>query len=65
MTMASARYEVNAVKKRFGKDPLEFNLSIYEENMPVFREVIKDLGTKGWKITTLRETYLPWDINES
>jgi hypothetical protein len=63
--VSDTKYIFDAVKKNEENVPLNFQITFTEELVPVVSEMARDLVKQGWEVKTLRETLLPWDLNES
>ncbi len=63
--MSDTKYIFDAVKKNEENVPLNFQITFTEELVPVVSEMARDRAKQGWEVKTLRETLLPWDLNES
>jgi hypothetical protein len=63
--VSDTKYIFDAVKKNEENVPLNFQITFTEELVPVVSEMARDLAKQGWEVKTLRETLLPWDLNES
>jgi len=60
----SSKYIFSAVKKG-EEEPLHFQITFFDELVPVVSEMARDLAKQGWDVKTLRETLLPWDLTQS
>lgn len=63
-----SKFILNAIKHTaFTEEnqPLFFEVTFGDDLLPQMSEIARDLARCGWEVKTLRETLLPWDLNES